>query len=479
MSDKILQGLNNFDWSKAPELTPYTWACSPIHLRSLADKISTVRGGVNLDVVAQADEAALTDSGMVLAGSVATIPIRGFLMPTVAPIMKAVGKIFGTAFTGMDDLRFNIAVALADPTIETIILDVESPGGSTGGVAEAADAIFAARSEKKVIASVSNIAGSGALWLASQAEVITSNQNAAIGAIGAFTVMVDSSKAAEDEGFKVILVSSGEVKGAGTDGVPIPDAAIENRQKFIDDIAGNFIESVARGRGMAVSAVEKLADGSIWSAEVATTLGLVDGVRSFDSDLTAGIDGISGALALEGNLHGESIMSNSAENQGAPKTENISAPVEEAKAPVVEASEKPAETLADYRAAFPGDLEYAVEAYEAGTPVIEAKAAYADKLVAERDALAAELATAKEAQAVAETATPSAPEGSEPVVSEGEGAPRAGGDNPLLEAGTRLFEEGKAKSITEGMKIANRRNSGLYTQQLEKSGQGTRGCYHV
>ncbi len=210
----------------------------------------------------------------------AVIPIHGVLMKQVPLIYRWCG-IKATAYSEIIEM---INEALGRDDVETLLLDVDSPGGQVAGGLETGNAIYAARQKKKVIAYANDIACSGAYWLACQAAEFTAGPNAMIGSIGVFCVYVDYSKEAEDMGIKVHVIRSGQHKGMGTVGAKISDKQIEAMQEVIDGMAKNFIAAVVRGRGLSENKVRELATGRVWIAEAAKSVKLIDGiVNQFES----------------------------------------------------------------------------------------------------------------------------------------------------------------------------------------------------
>lgn len=201
------------------------------------------------------------------------------------PIVKRVpswAKAWGLRMSGAQDLQLQLQRALADGNVRGVLLVMDSPGGSIGGIQELADAIYAARSVKPVFAYASDQAASACYWLGAQASRLTANRAALLGSIGVFVVAVDASRFYESAGIKVQVIRAGDLKGAGTFGTPISDAQVAEWQAMVDGAAALFVDAVARGRGMAPEAAKALATGAVWYAAEAVGLGLADGVESLD-----------------------------------------------------------------------------------------------------------------------------------------------------------------------------------------------------
>jgi signal peptide peptidase SppA len=185
-------------------------------------------------------------------------------------------------FAECDTLAVRAAVrgATADARVRGILLAVDSPGGSVPGTQELADDVWAARQVKPVHAFAEDCCASAAFWVASQAERLTTNALGTVGSIGVFCVLYDESKAAEMEGVKVHVVSTGAHKGAGTPGTPVTDEVLADTQRLVDQVNEAFQAAVTRGRPSLD--VAKVATGQVWLGADALRLGLVDAVGSME-----------------------------------------------------------------------------------------------------------------------------------------------------------------------------------------------------
>ena len=178
--------------------------------------------------------------------------------------------------------------ALANnPDIETILLDIDSPGGVVTGTPEAADAIFAARKTTKVVALVNPLAASAAYYLASQASEIVAVPSGDVGSIGVFTLHTDCSVMFEEIGVKPTFIFAGKFKVEGNSFEPLSDTAREHFQQEIDKLYRQFLKAVARGRGVSVSEVEgSFGRGRTVMAADAKRAGMIDRVATINMTLS-------------------------------------------------------------------------------------------------------------------------------------------------------------------------------------------------
>jgi len=214
-----------------------------------------------------------------LDGSTAVIPVMG-------PMEKRsswFGMWMGWAST--ERIRRQVERATGDATVKTILLRIDSPGGTVDGLAELGDTVFRARDSKRVVAQVDGMAASAAYYVAAQASEINAGRLDLIGSIGVKFVLWDSSKAFELAGIKVIPVDTGDFKSAGEPGTEITDAHVAHFQGLVDATFADFQKAVSRGRGMNAAAVKAVADGRVWLAAEAKSLGLIDTIQTLDGTM--------------------------------------------------------------------------------------------------------------------------------------------------------------------------------------------------
>jgi signal peptide peptidase SppA len=202
------------------------------------------------------------------------------VIPIVGAMAKAAGKY---AQTGTVDTRRAIRKAVHDDNVESILLHIDSPGGTVAGTADLAADVAAANALKPVYAHVDDLGASAAYWVASQTRRITANATGRVGSIGTVLVLDDTSGKYAAQGIKVHVISTGKFKGAGTDGVPITPEQLAMFQEGVDDLNEHFVKGVAKGRNLPIGKVREVADGRVHIAEKAKGMGLIDDVCSLDA----------------------------------------------------------------------------------------------------------------------------------------------------------------------------------------------------
>lgn len=117
----------------------------------------------------------------------------------------------------LSDVDAALAQAANDPRVDTVVLDINSPGGSVIGVPDTAARIAQLRATKEVHAYVNVMACSAGYYLASQADVIAASPSAIVGSIGVYCAILDASEYYAKMGAKMQFIKAGEFKTMGTE----------------------------------------------------------------------------------------------------------------------------------------------------------------------------------------------------------------------------------------------------------------------
>jgi signal peptide peptidase SppA len=189
--------------------------------------------------------------------------------------------------TSAEALQQTFHAMVESPEIGAIVLDIDSPGGSSAGIAELADEIFAAREKKTIVAVANSLAASAAYWLGSQAHEFVVTPSGFVGSIGVFTYHDDFSGHLEQMGIKRTWIHAGRYKVEGNPTEPLGDDARTYEQQIVDAVYDAFTAAVARGRRVSKSAArgEAFGEGRILTAGAALEAGLVDRIETLQQTL--------------------------------------------------------------------------------------------------------------------------------------------------------------------------------------------------
>lgn len=206
---------------------------------------------------------------------VAVVRIEGVLIQKSG----ALGPHLG--ITGYDSIRASISLALADHRVRAVVLDIDSAGGEVAGMLDLADAIYAARRCKPILAICSEVAYSAAYCLASACEQVTVPRTGGTGSVGAVLAHTDYSRALEMGGLKVTLIASGAHKTDGVDCLPLSKEAHSRLQREVDAVGEMFVQTVARNRGLSAAKVRGT-QAAMYLGQQGVDAGFADAVMSPD-----------------------------------------------------------------------------------------------------------------------------------------------------------------------------------------------------
>jgi protease-4 len=187
-----------------------------------------------------------------------------------------------------------------DSRVKAIILRIDSPGGGTAASQEIYREVQRTVPNKKVVASMGNVAASGGYYVALAANRIVANPATLTGSIGVIMELSNIKELLKKIGVSREAVKSGPFKDIGS---PVREMKPEERQLLeavIKNVHQQFIEVVIKGRRLSREQVEKIADGRIFTGEQARNLGLVDELGSFEDavELTKKMVNLSGEVKL-------------------------------------------------------------------------------------------------------------------------------------------------------------------------------------
>ena len=274
------------------------WAMTPEALRVVVEVLERRMDGTLLteDEIAaalaasgRAAQAAAGADSLAMQRAVAVVPIRGML----APRMNLVTQMSGGA--AVEHVRRQVRAANARPDVDTIVLDIDSPGGQVGGVPELAADLRAA--ETRVVAVANGLMGSAAYWIASGADEIVVTPSGEVGSIGVAMIHTDRSQQSEKTGVRITLLTAGAGKDDGNPFEPLSEAARERIQARIDARYEQFVADIVTGRQAAGKAVTAATVRDEWQADVYLTAAAVErGLADRIATLEETIDRSAGSV---------------------------------------------------------------------------------------------------------------------------------------------------------------------------------------
>jgi len=230
----------------------------------------------------------ISDKEAVLVGAEANYNIKNnnAIIQVIGPL--SMRSDFWTWYFGgssYEVIRQDFKAALDDNEVETIIFEIDSPGGEVSGLFDLVDEIKSARGQKKIIAVINEIAYSAAYAIASAADEIYITKTGGAGSIGVIAMHTDISKMNEAAGIKYTPIFNGARKNDFTPHEPLTQEAYNVVKSEVDDIADIFISTVANNRGLSPDTIKNMQAG-IFQGQKAINAGLADEIKSLSNILT-------------------------------------------------------------------------------------------------------------------------------------------------------------------------------------------------
>ncbi len=210
--------------------------------------------------------------GLEGAGYIALIRIEGPLE------FRGQGYSILGASRGVEDYIRLIEQALKDSSAKSVILYINSPGGS----ATASEALYFAveklAREKPVVAYIAGYGTSGAYMAALPADKIIASNSSITGAVGVYTLVISFKGLLEKLGLEVYTFKSGRLKDIGSPFRKLTPEEAEVFEEIILDLFEIFKARVLKHRSVS----DEVFSGRPYTARRALELGLIDDIGTLD-----------------------------------------------------------------------------------------------------------------------------------------------------------------------------------------------------
>ncbi|WP_447965727.1 signal peptide peptidase SppA [Nitrospira sp. Ecomares 2.1] len=185
-------------------------------------------------------------------------------------------------------IKEELTKAEKDEHVKAIVLRINTPGGSV----TASDLVyhelkvFKKKRSVPVIASIMDLGTSGGYYIAMAADHIFAHPSTITGSIGVIMVTMNAEGLLEKVGVQPAAIVSGPKKAMGSPFRPMNDEERAIFQGAIDHLYEQFLAVVEEGRpGLSKEHIRTLADGRIFTADIARDQGLVDNIGYLDEAL--------------------------------------------------------------------------------------------------------------------------------------------------------------------------------------------------
>ena len=210
---------------------------------------------------------------LLVAGVALTARLAGMRGETGDQIARI--GIDGTILTDRTRLRTIERIA-EDDRVKAVIIDINSPGGTTAGGEELYEALSRLRTEKPVVAVIRELGASAAYMTAVAADRVIARRLSIVASIGVLYQHVDAGKLFDTIGINLDKVATGPLKAEPSFDEPMSPPVRQSLQALVDDSFAWFVDIVAERRGLERPVVLGLADGRIMTGRLGVETGLID-----------------------------------------------------------------------------------------------------------------------------------------------------------------------------------------------------------
>lgn len=215
-------------------------------------------------------------------GKVLVIPIRGFIsdMPRKGLFREHAGMV--------EEVVSQLRKAEKDDEIKAVLLEINSPGGST----TASDILyheivaFKERSKAKIVAALMDVAASGGYYIALPADRIVAHPTTVTGSVGVIFIVPKVSGLMDKLGLAVEVNKSGKEKDIGS---PFRQSSPEEQrilQELTDILGKRFLDLVAKHRSVGPTDLASISSARIYLAHEAMGMKLIDNIGYLNDALS-------------------------------------------------------------------------------------------------------------------------------------------------------------------------------------------------
>lgn len=254
---------------------------------------------------------------------IALIPVAGTLVHKFGHLQPYSGM------TGYDGIIARVEEALADPTVNGILLDMDTPGGEVAGCFDTARRLNELRGQKPIASISYDMACSAGMALHSATDYRYTTTSARTGSVGVVMMHASFEEQLKANGIDVTLIHSGAFKVDGNPYENLPEQVLARFQAESDRLRNEFAEMVATHIGLSASDV-LATEAAIYTGQDAIDVGFADELINGHDMLAAFSDYIQTTTTI-----GVSTMT----------VESKTKPAAAAPAPAPEASTEQPETV--------------------------------------------------------------------------------------------------------------------------------------
>jgi protease IV len=187
-----------------------------------------------------------------------------------------IARVTLTGLIRNDRDRVEALDKLAKSDVKAVIVDIDSPGGTTAGSEQLYDALHRLAARKPIVMVVDGLAASGAYIAAIAGDHIIAHETSLVGSIGVLFQFPNFGELLKTVGVKVEEIKSSPLKAAPNGFEPTSPEARAAIEAIVRDSYAWFRALVQDRRHLDDTSLDRVADGRVFTGRQAIELKLVD-----------------------------------------------------------------------------------------------------------------------------------------------------------------------------------------------------------
>lgn len=167
-----------------------------------------------------------------------------------------------------------------DDSVKGVILNINSPGGTTSGSEDLFLALKELGEKKPMVSFINGIGASGSYIAAMSSDYIIARETSIVGSIGVIMQYPNVYKFLNTIGVEFESIKSSPLKAEPSGTAPTPPEARQAMQNMISDSYDWFKNLVSQRRGLKGKALEVVSDGRVFSGKKSLELKLINALGS-------------------------------------------------------------------------------------------------------------------------------------------------------------------------------------------------------
>src|SRR5712672_3213526 len=215
--------------------------------------------------------ALLAIAAVVTVGVVATPGGRGAFTTS-----GSIARVHIDGLIRSDNDRVEALERLEKSRAAAVVVHINSPGGTTAGSEQLYDALMRLKAKKPLVVVVEGLAASGGYITAIAADHIVAQETSLVGSIGVLFQYPNFTDALKTLGIRVEEIKSSPLKAAPNGFEPTSPEARAAIEAIVADSYAWFRDLVKTRRGLDDTALDRVADGRVFTGRQGVGLKLVD-----------------------------------------------------------------------------------------------------------------------------------------------------------------------------------------------------------